>query len=254
MESQEGASPDPDLPSTNEVHEEAEQQGEGPDSSVTNASEAVEATIPPSLETTLEQPKMCGVCEAEESKYKCSACYLPYCSIPCVKIHKVNHPISETPPSPPVDKDEAPVSNPIPPRPGTVSATGYKGPFAALDDSQELKLLFEKYPSLSAQLNTINTATLPPVAGDTEFPQRDPRKNGKSEPWTTDRGLQKGIEAMNRARADGSKDGQAVREYYRLVLRILSGEGTVGAAEVIQQEIEDENLRIISGLLERENG
>lgn len=30
----------------------------------------------------------CGVCNSQDPKYKCSICFLPYCSVPCYATHK----------------------------------------------------------------------------------------------------------------------------------------------------------------------
>ncbi|KAI9144312.1 hypothetical protein BKA69DRAFT_1056879 [Paraphysoderma sedebokerense] len=32
--------------------------------------------------------QVCKVCETQQSKYKCSTCYIPYCSLQCYKTHK----------------------------------------------------------------------------------------------------------------------------------------------------------------------
>ncbi|KAI9207313.1 uncharacterized protein BJ171DRAFT_494223 [Polychytrium aggregatum] len=32
--------------------------------------------------------KQCAVCNSSLSKYKCSVCLIPYCSLPCYKTHK----------------------------------------------------------------------------------------------------------------------------------------------------------------------
>jgi len=55
-----------------------------------------------------------------------------------------------------------------------------------------------------------------------------------------------------KAREAYGKDGEAVREYSRLVLKILAGDGDVDAAEQIQKELAEENARIISQLLNGE--
>ena len=171
----------------------------------------------------------------------------PSCSVACSKLHKATHPPNE--PIPKIEKPTTPPKpNPTVPRPGTVAAAGYKGPFAALDESRELQELFKMYPSLPSQLEEINAATLRPV----EDERRASRKGRKAEPWTSDRGLQKGREALCRARNTSGKDGEGIREFSKLVLQILSGENGTRAAEVIQKEMEVENVRIIEQLLNNE--
>ncbi|KAF9393044.1 hypothetical protein CPB97_004069 [Podila verticillata] len=52
--------------------------------------------------------KICGVCDTNESKYKCPNCTLPYCSLVCYKKHK------ETPCEKPAPIPE-PETIPVPP-------------------------------------------------------------------------------------------------------------------------------------------
>lgn len=166
----------------------------------------------------------------------------------CYKLHTATHP--PLVPTLPVEKPASPPQpNTSIPRPGTVAAAGYKGPFAALDTSKELQELFTRYPRLQSQLEAINTATLPPVDGQ-NFGHG--RKGGKGEPWNSDRGLQKGVVALSKARNTSGEDGKSIREFSRLVLQILSGEEGAQAAEVIQKEIAEENTRIIEQLLNHE--
>ncbi|TVY49630.1 hypothetical protein LOCC1_G000349 [Lachnellula occidentalis] len=172
------------------------------------------------------------------------------CSVACSKLHNQTHPALE--PTPKADKPPPPPQpNKGVPRAGTVAAAGYKGPFAALDSSKELQELFRKHPSLRSQLEDINSATLPPVEG-CGFGQGGSRRGGKVEPWNSDRGLQKGVQALSKARDTSGEDGRCIREYSRLVLDILSGEEGAQAAEVIQKEMAEENTRIIEQLLNNE--
>jgi zinc finger HIT domain-containing protein 3 len=120
-----------------------------------------------------------------------------------------------------------------------------------LDSSKELQELFIKYPRLQSQLEEINTATLPPIEGY-GFGQGASKRGGKVEVWNSDRGLQKGVEALSKARNASGEDGSGVREFSRLVLKILSGEEGARAAEVIQREIAEENAKIIEQLLNNE--
>ncbi|TVY85248.1 hypothetical protein LSUE1_G000130 [Lachnellula suecica] len=190
--------------------------------------------------------KVCGVCEEKEGKYKCSRCFLPYCSIACSKKHIATHPPLE--PTPTIEKDTAPAPPPkIAPRLGTRAAAGFRGPFAALDDSKELQELFKIYPLLRAQLEGINTATLCPLE-EQNYNQEYSRKRNGIEPWNSDRGLQKGVEALTQARNTSGKEGEGIREFSRLILQILSGENGDEAAAVIEREIAEENARLIEQL------
>jgi hypothetical protein len=99
----------------------------------------------------------------------------------------------------------------------------------------------------------IDNATQPPINQNGGYPNNQGR--GKKEPrWNSDIGMQKGVEALSRAKAADGKDGEGVREYYKLVLRILSGNKEMDAEEMIHSEIAEENARIISALLHNEMG
>jgi hypothetical protein len=126
---------------------------------------------------------------------------------------------------------------------------GFRGPFAALDNSEELQLLFTKYPRLSSQLNEIHTVTLPPMqAQDTQYPigGRKSFNKGKDQAWSQDRGLQNGIGALRRAREVSGKDGEGVREFSKLILHIISGDDK---DDTIRKELDEENARIIAALI-----
>jgi hypothetical protein len=73
-------------------------------------------------------------------------------------------------------------------------------------------------------------------------------KGKKEQPWTFDRGLEKGREALNRAR---DRD-EGVREYSKLILQILSGDAGISAAEMVEKELREENSKIIETLLQGE--
>ncbi|KAH6682940.1 hypothetical protein B0J14DRAFT_467844 [Halenospora varia] len=193
--------------------------------------------------------KLCGVCNEKDSRYKCSRCYLPYCSIACSSTHKATHPPQETVPKP-VDKSPPKINSRIP-QAGTV---GYRGPFCALDESKELQALFKIYPQLKSQLENIYAATLSPTEGSQpELSHGHRKKSGKADFWDRDRGLQNGIHALNKLRNTCGEDGEGVREFSRLILQIVSGEENLTAAEAIRKEIDDENARIVSLLLSHES-
>jgi hypothetical protein len=117
-----------------------------------------------------------------------------------------------------------------------------------LDDSKELQLLFKIYPKLPSLLEEINTATLRPLEELDNPPHNGFSRGKKEQPWTFDRGLEKGREALNRAR----DTDEGVREYSKLVLQILSGEAGISAAELVQKELAEENAKIIEALLQGE--
>ncbi|CAG8971225.1 hypothetical protein HYALB_00001389 [Hymenoscyphus albidus] len=197
--------------------------------------------------------KTCGVCHEMEGKYKCPLCFLPYCSVACSKIHKPTHPLEPQLPSKP--KATVPIVDSTVPRPGTVAAAGFKGPFAALDNSKELQTLFIKYPRLISQLTKINTATLPHTGEENSSAlQGMQKKGGKKEQWNSDRGMQRGLEALRKARDDGDGDGEGVREFSKLILQILSGDEARNTEVLIQKEMQEENARIIKNMLDQEMG
>ena len=135
------------------------------------------------------------------------------------------------------------------PRAGTVAAASFKGPFTALDASEDLQILFRTYPRLSAQLRMIDSATHQPV---NQYGGYQNGRGRKEPTWNTDIGMQKGVDAMYRAKS--AEDGEGVREYCKLILHILSGDSDVNTEEMIQKEIVDENVRMIRGLLSQEQG
>lgn len=170
------------------------------------------------------------------------------CSVACSTIHKANHPAEESKPTPVPKPDAVTQSNGADPRPGTIAAASFKGPFSPLDDSKELRELFKLYPRLPALLEEINSSTLAPT--DTQSGQFGQRQ--KVELWNADVGLRKGVEALNKARSSDDKDGQSLREYSTLILQILSGENGETVEEAIQKELATQNAKIIEDLLRRE--
>ena len=159
------------------------------------------------------------------------------------------------------------------PRAGTVSAAGTKSPFSALENSSELQELFRRYPRLPEQLSSILSATLPPSAQDAvhahdhpETQYRDYSKRGygskKKEPWSHDRGIEMGVQALARAREEGGAEGEGIREFSALVLRIVEGgevvvggeerrEGWDAQQEIWREEVK-ESVRVVERLLKGE--
>ncbi|KAH8812506.1 hypothetical protein F5884DRAFT_311366 [Xylogone sp. PMI_703] len=227
--------------------------------------------------------KLCGVCNANEAKYKCTRCLLPYCSLSCSTAHKASHPATEPPAAtaPPNEQLLSPQSEKRKNVEQLLPPARPRGPFAALEDSQELQELFRIYPNLPSQLEAIYSATLPPTSSSSDGGNNNHSNNnnnlnattqsnfrnwaangaggnkrsgrgGKNQPWNQDIGLQCGVQALCRAREVFGKDGEAVREYSKLVLKLLSDEEGVDVAEQIQKELAEENARIISQLLNGE--
>ncbi|OIW27292.1 hypothetical protein CONLIGDRAFT_704989 [Coniochaeta ligniaria NRRL 30616] len=202
-------------------------------------------------------PKICGVCDKEPGKYKCPRCGMSYCSVPCSKLHKANHPPDAPPPSQP------------PPAP----VTGTKRPREPADDPysillehrSDLERLFTTYPNLESDLIQIERATLPPpdilssasVSSGLPTKYQPPDKRQQQEPWTRQVGLRKGVAALKRARLDPGEDGDAVREYCELVLHLLSTsrERREGEAlEAVRRETETEERGVIKRLIKMEEG
>ncbi|KAF8863571.1 hypothetical protein BDZ45DRAFT_583713 [Acephala macrosclerotiorum] len=229
-------------------------EGEGGESPATVDKEAPQSPEQRS-ETDLKAPskKLCAVCNENEGKYKCSRCYLPYCSVACSKQHKINHPPDEPKPEPESKPSPATEINDHG-RAGTIAGKAFKGPFAALDDSPDLRLLFKLYPNLPKLLDSIHTATLPSIDEYTTSGLPTRARKGNEQPWNSDRGLQKGVEALKKARNSDGKDGEGLREYSRLILQILAGEEGMTTEQIIQKELAEENARIIEQLLNGDIG
>jgi hypothetical protein len=66
--------------------------------------------------------------------------------------------------------------------------------------------------------------------------------------WNPDRGIQDGIDALCSAKEQYGKGGEGVREYAELVLKLVSMEG-VDVARLVQEEVAEENAKIIAQLL-----
>lgn len=155
------------------------------------------------------------------------------------------------------------------PKPGTRAAAGAPNPFAAVETSQDLQTLFMMFPRLRCQLRDIHNATLPPTEDELMEQQLDERESssrgrgrgrgrggrGRGRgPWTQERGTKNGVRALQHAKAEYGKGGEGIREFADLVLRLVSGDGGPDGVELVQQEVIDENTRIIAQLLSGESG
>jgi hypothetical protein len=120
------------------------------------------------------------------------------------------------------------------------------------------------YPRLRSQLRDIYIATLPPadessgMTGHYEDQAQSYRGRGRGRgrngrgrdraSWNTDRGTQDGIDALGNAKEQYGKGGEGVREYAELVLKLVSTEG-LDVARLVQEEVAEENAKIIAQLL-----
>jgi len=66
--------------------------------------------------------------------------------------------------------------------------------------------------------------------------------------WNSDRGTQEGIDALSRAKLEYGRGGEGVREYANLVLKLVAADG-VDVAQLVQDEVAEENAKIIAQLL-----
>ncbi|KAJ9142301.1 hypothetical protein NKR19_g7245 [Coniochaeta hoffmannii] len=207
---------------------------------------------------TARQPgksqRICGVCDKEPGKYKCPRCGMYYCSVPCSKAHKANHPPDPPPP---------PQATPAPQISRTKRPHEPEDPYSVLlDHRSDLERLFAKYPNLESDLIQIERATLPPLdsfppaAGGLPTRYQPPQQHQRQqEPWTRQVGLKKGAAALKKARMDPSEDGDAVREYCELVLHLLSTSRQrrdSEALDVVRRETVDEERGVIKRLIKME--
>lgn len=59
---------------------------------------------------------------------------------------------------------------------------------------------------------------------------------------------------MKQARNSDGRDGEAVREYGRVILQVLAKEEGLTTEEIIQKELAEENARIVEQLLNGDIG
>ncbi|KXH44701.1 HIT zinc finger [Colletotrichum simmondsii] len=217
-------------------------------------------------ETTTQPPpsapktKMCGVCHEKEGKYKCTRCALPFCSVPCNKTHRENHP----PDPEPAPKPASAAIEPHAPSGGAAAAASDpRNPFSVLDDSDQLRYLFRRYPTLQTRLLEIFAATEPPPElQSTGSSLNDMMKaralaaaNPKKEQWTHDVGIRKGKEALRRARAADGEDGEGVREYVELINHLMSQASEAAEAEeVIRKQAAEKDAELIRRLMTEDRG
>ncbi|RDA93004.1 hypothetical protein CP533_5496 [Ophiocordyceps camponoti-saundersi (nom. inval.)] len=193
-------------------------------------------------------PAVCGICTTAASKYKCSRCYLPYCSIACNKMHLMNHP-----PDPKPEPNLTPPPSQLPAEP---KAAGARHPFHILETSKKLEWLFRRYPNLPQQLLDIYTEMQPPAE---DASVRIPASLRQGAPargkWSREKGIKKGKAALRRARQLPGEAGEAIREYGLLVMLLLEeSEAKDGARTALQQQFAQQDVELIRELMEMENG
>jgi hypothetical protein len=232
------------------VAQNATQQANAGDVPMPDATPSDKAADASSVAAPAKAANLCGVCNVNTSKYKCSRCYLPYCSVACNKTHRENHP----PDPEPAPRSEAPA--PIPHNATAQPPVDQdpNNPFRALDSSEKLKYLFKKYPTLPDQLLKIHAATLPPAdAGpDKRIPAsmiKNPSRNNK---WNHDIGLRQGKDALRRAKQASGEEGKAIREYSELIVHLLNEPQNDDANTLLQRQTDDQDVKLIETLLAEE--
>ncbi|OBT50736.1 hypothetical protein VE04_09106 [Pseudogymnoascus sp. 24MN13] len=250
--------PNPDIPQTEVDHSLPEEIAEVPQAAATEDQSPPKASL---------SSKLCGVCNDQQAKYKCSRCEIPYCSVACATLHRAvpcEAPVTRS--LTPLAAEPATQNGSIRSLPGTVAGSTQGNIFSVLESSQKLQSLFIMYPRLRSQLREIYSASRPPADdpntfgsnNDHSFPQFQRgrgggrggmgRGNSRSGPWNSDRGTQDGIDALGKAKLEFGKAGEGVREYANLVLKLVAADG-VDVARLVQDEVAEENAKIIAQLL-----
>ncbi|WPH03402.1 Hypothetical protein R9X50_00628200 [Acrodontium crateriforme] len=110
----------------------------------------------------------CGVCQTEDSKYKCPVCELRYCSINCFKAHKTIHAEDEFP-----SANSQASSRIVRDRPGTTQRIP-KIDYTGFENNAEFKRLLIRYPLLKLQLQSVYGLTLEPGPDEARTWHRQP--------------------------------------------------------------------------------
>ncbi|ROT40269.1 hypothetical protein SODALDRAFT_356230 [Sodiomyces alkalinus F11] len=206
---------------------------------------------------TSSKTKLCGVCNETPGKYKCPRCGLPFCSVACNKTHRENHPPDPEPESKPSDAGPSP--QPVAMTEGPSSSHQPDNPFSVLDDSEQLRYLFRRYPNLPQQLLAISAATEPPAeAQPTSLKEAILAKAaaaGKPNQaqWNHDVGIRKGKEALRRARKAEGDAGEGVREFSELIIHLTSqGARSEETGSLLRSRAAQRDADLIKRLLEEE--
>lgn len=143
------------------------------------------------------------------------------------------------------------------PQPGTQSAAGQSNIFTPLISSPDLQRLFTVYPDLKEQLGDIYDASQPPHEG--RFSRSTSNVQSKVF-WTKEQGTRDGTDALKEAKTKFGKDGEGVREFAELVVRLISPENVVNGnldnrpEAVIQKQTQEDNATMIAQLLRGDLG
>ena len=71
--------------------------------------------------------------------------------------------------------------------------------------------------------------------------------------WNHDIAIQKGKEALRKARRADSDEGDAIREYSELILHILdTSNAEIRALGILQQQVAEQDTKLIQSLLAEE--
>lgn len=175
------------------------------------------------------------------------------CSVACNRTHRENHP-PDPEPEPPSEPSRQPSNS----GPGIdLLPSDPSDPFRALETSNKLRLLFEKYPNLPSQLLQIHAATLPPPES-TSTKAAIPASLLKGLPppketWNHDMGVQNGKEALRKARRAHGEDGDAVREYSELILHLMeTSNSDADVGNLLREELAKEDTKLIGRLMAQE--
>ncbi|KAF1948430.1 hypothetical protein CC80DRAFT_431618 [Byssothecium circinans] len=113
---------------------------------------------------------LCGVCHTAQKKYKCPTCALPYCSIPCFKLHKPTH-ANETPTPAPTVPPEPDIPKPLPPKPLPKYLQSTRD-FSLIATNPKYENLLKMHPSLLPTLQKVYAKTIEP------YPEEVNRRGG----------------------------------------------------------------------------
>lgn len=196
-----------------------------------------------------------------ESRHWLTTISFRSCCVACSKTHRENHPPDSDPPfksaaSPPTSTTEAFApkgsSAPDPALPNPSS------PFGALDDSDQLRYLFRRYPHLPQQLLAIGAEADPPAEAqpgtlkEAILAKAAAASKPKKDQWNQDVGIRRGKEALRKARKAEGDDGEGLREYTELIAHLTSRGDQNNVAEMEMHDrhgLQDADLlrRILEG-------
>ncbi|KAF2005107.1 hypothetical protein P154DRAFT_542799 [Amniculicola lignicola CBS 123094] len=189
---------------------------------------------------------LCGVCNTTPKKYKCPTCSLPYCSLPCFKLHKPTHPFSAPSPAPSQPQIEIPQPPPPTPLPKYLKK---KIDFSTLATSPKFQEMLKAHPALLVALQKVYAATIEPEPEDARSRARGARGRGRgrgrgfgqrgggrgygshggdthAEPrWTERKGDADGMRLLRKFReGDCAGDEEAAMREFGMLLEELYGE------------------------------